>query len=182
VEDELTTTNCYNLEKGKTFILIRGGTSYVLAGKAGSSFALCIEAPDGEVCQGLTEDDIIAVSAPEGGPLEPAVMLIELVRLYRTPLVVLPAGHPGSGRLRYVVSAGDGIRLSCTIRRGTHPEQDILCGGTEFSGMSLKAVPRGIEISGISKDHSVSYLSYDFSLVHEVAVPGDPESPVRTME
>jgi hypothetical protein len=175
--DNETMTKSYNLPNDGTFILIRAGTSYVLAGKPGTSFALCIEAPDEEVCQGLTEEDIIAVSAPEGGPLEPAVMLLELVRLYRTPLVVLPADHPGSGRLRYVVSAGDTIRLSCTIRRGTHPEQDILCGSRELSGMCLRGIPGGIEVMGLTGDISVSYLSYDFSLVHETAIPADQISP-----
>ena len=160
-------TNRYNFPKDGKFILLRGRTSYVLVGKAGTSFALCIEAPDGEVCQGLSEDDIIAVSSPEGGPLEPAVMLLELVRKFRTPLVVLPADHPGSGRLRYVVSAGPSIRLSCTVRRGTHPEQDILCSGGEFSGMLLQAVPGGIEISGGQESFEVTYLSYDLLLDQE---------------
>ncbi|HTY14392.1 MAG TPA: alpha/beta hydrolase [Methanoregulaceae archaeon] len=170
-------TNSYNLPKSGKFILIRGGNSYVLVGKAGRPFALCIEAPDGEVCQGLSGEDIIAVSAPEGGPLEPAVMLLELVRLYRSPLVVLPADHPGSARLRYIVSAGQTIRLSCSVRRGTHPEQDILCGSSELSGMCLRAVSGGIEIVGISGEYSVSYISYEFSLLHEPLLSASPEYP-----
>jgi len=170
-------TNRFNFPKEGKFILIRGETSYVLVGQAGTSFALCIEAPDGEVCQGLSEDDIIAVSSPEGGALEPAVMLLELVRRFRTPLVVLPADHPGSERLRYVVSAGCSIRLSCTVRRGTHPEQDILCSGGEFSGMLLRAVPGGIEISGGPENYEVSYLSYDLHLDQESSMSPQFDTP-----
>jgi hypothetical protein len=157
----------HKLTKGGKFLLIRGKTSFILIGKAGSPRSLCIETPDNEVCQGLSEDDIIAVSAPDGGPVEPALMLIELVRLYRCPLVVLPKDHPGSGRLRYVVSAGDDIRMSCSVRRGTHPEQDILCAGLEFSGMNIAATREGIEIRETDGDYSISYVSYEFPIRYE---------------
>ncbi|HVP95235.1 MAG TPA: alpha/beta hydrolase [Methanoregulaceae archaeon] len=157
----------YSLPRDGEFLLIKGKSSYILVGKAGSPFSVCIETPDGEVCQGLSEDDIIAVSAPEGGPVEPAIMLLELVRLYRCPLIVLPGDHPGSGRLRYVVSAGEAIRMSCVIRRGTHPEQDVLCSGREFSGMSIHATAGGIEILGPSGEYSVSRISYEMSVLYE---------------
>jgi hypothetical protein len=163
----------YNLSESGKFLLIRGETSFVLVGKAGSRMSLCIEAPDGEVCQGLSEEDIIAVSAPEGGPVEPAIMLLELVRQYRCPLVVLPKEHPGSGRLRYVVSAGEAISLSCSVRRGTHPEQDILCAGQEFSGACLHATPDGIKITGISGNYSVCLVSYGFPLCYEETGTGN---------
>jgi hypothetical protein len=167
----LTLPDRYNLPKSGKFLLIRGETSYVLVGKAGSPIPLCIEAPDGEVCQGLTDDDIIAVSAPEGGPVEPAIMLLELVRRYRCPLVVLPKDHPGSGRLHYVVSAGETISLDCSIRRGTHPEQDILCAGEEFSGAGLHATADGIKITGITGDYSVCLVSYEFPVYYEEPEP-----------
>jgi hypothetical protein len=164
LQDGLTMPEHYNLQKDGEFLLIKGKKSYILVGKAGSPFPLCIEAPDGELCQGLSENDIIAVSAPEGGLVEPAVMLLELVRRYRCPLVVLPGDHPGSGRLHYVVSAGETVRLSCSVRRGTHPEQDILCAGQEFSGAALHATIEGVKITGINGDYSVSLVSYEFPL------------------
>jgi hypothetical protein len=169
----LTVPDRYNLPMSGKFLLLRGKTSYVLVGRAGSRMSLCIEAPDGEVCQGLSEEDIIVVSAPEGGPVEPAIMLLELVRRYRCPLVVLPKDHPGSGRLRYVVSAGGRISLSCSVRRGTHPEQDILCTGREFSGAGLKATTEGIEITGITGDYSVSFVSYGFPVRYEETGTGN---------
>lgn len=93
--DGLTMPDRYNLPKSGKFLLIRGETSYVLVGKAGSPISLCIEAPDGEVCQGLTDDDIIAVSAPEGGPVEPAVMLLESGTAVPVPSRGAAEGPPG---------------------------------------------------------------------------------------
>jgi hypothetical protein len=110
----------------------------------------------------LSPEDLIVVSAPEGGPLEPAIMLLELVRIYQCPLMVLPKGHPGSKRLRYVVSAGESIRLSCSIERGTHPEQDILCAAGEFTGMILQAVNGGVVMEGPEPDFPVSLITYSF--------------------
>ena len=109
---------------------------------------LCIETVEGEVVQGLDPDDLVAASAPNGGPLAPALMLIELVRRYGLPLVVLPKGHPGSRRLSVVLSAGASIRIACDIQRGTHPEQNVLCGADEFAGLVLRGVPGGVEVEG----------------------------------
>ncbi|MDD1712561.1 MAG: alpha/beta hydrolase [Methanoregulaceae archaeon] len=119
-------------------ILLEGPESFVLTGQPSVPFPLCIEYPEGECCQTTGQDDIVAVAAPEGGPLEPALMLLELVRLYHVPLIVLPRGHPGSRRLRYIVSAGSTIHLHCGIQRGTHPEQYLLCAGADLSGMVLE--------------------------------------------
>jgi len=150
----------HNLGPGSEYLLIQGINSFLLIGKAGKPLSICIETSDTEYCQGLSVDDIIVISAPEGGPLEPAIMLLELVRTYRCPLMVLPKGHPGSKRLRYVISAGDNIRLSCSIERGTHPEQDVLCAGGEFMGLVLQAVKGGIVIEGYGKEHPVSVFKY----------------------
>jgi hypothetical protein len=120
-------------------LLIRGSYSFLVAGLAGDRFPLCIETMDEEYCETVEPYHLIAVSAPEGGEYTPALMLMELVRSYRFPLVVLPRNHPGSRRLRYVVSAGPEIMLSCGISRGTHPEQHLLCSSPELAGIILKA-------------------------------------------
>lgn len=132
-----------------TLLLVRGKSSFLLAGNAGSCFPLCIETYDEEYCQTLEPSHIVAVSAPEGGSVQAAWMLIELVRTYRLPLVVMPRSHPGSRRLRYVVSAGEEILLSCTIERGTHPEQHLLCSSEELGGIHLHGTASGILVSGI---------------------------------
>lgn len=130
------------------FLVIEGASSFLAVARALRLLPLCIETVEGEVVQGLEPDDLVAASAPAGGPLAPALMLIELVRRYGLPLVVLPKGHPGSRRLPVVVSAGPAIRIACGIQRGTHPEQDVLCGADEFAGLVLRGVPGGIEVEG----------------------------------
>jgi hypothetical protein len=120
-------------------LVIRGGHSFLIAGLAGGRFPLCIETMEEEYCQTIEPYHLVAVSAPEGGDFTPALMLMELVRSYRFPLIVLPRNHPGSRRLRYVVSAGPEILLSCGISRGTHPEQHLLCSSPELAGIILRA-------------------------------------------
>ncbi|HIH03163.1 MAG TPA: alpha/beta hydrolase [Methanoregulaceae archaeon] len=130
------------------YLLFEGSSSFLVVARALRRQPLCIETVEGEVVQGLDPDDLIAASAPNGGPLAPALMLIELVRRYGFPLVVLPKGHPGSRRLGVVVSAGPAIRIACGIQRGTHPEQDVLCGADELAGLVLRGVHGGVEIEG----------------------------------
>src|SRR5512137_2078516 len=113
----------YPLEDG--FLLIRGNRSFLLVGKAVERFSLCIETSTQELCQGVSPGDVIVASAPEGGAIEPAVMLMELVRTWHVPLLVLPRNHPGSRRISRVVSVAPEIQTSCSIRRGTHPEQHL---------------------------------------------------------
>ncbi|MEI6292416.1 MAG: alpha/beta hydrolase [Methanomicrobiales archaeon] len=155
----------HNLGTGNEYLLVQGSNSFLLIGKAGTDLCICIETTESEYCQGLSPDDLIVVSAPEGGLLEPAIMLLELVRTYRCPLLVLPKGHPGSKRLRYVVSVGDIIRLSCSIERGTHPEQDVLCVAGEFTGLILRAVRGGVIMEGREKNYTVSLINYSFPTI-----------------
>ena len=49
----------------------------------------------------------------EGGETEPARMLLELVRRYRMPLLVLPKGHPGN-KLLFLVEC-KGFEPSCDL-------------------------------------------------------------------
>ena len=143
---------------GKDLLQIRGDHSFLLVGKAGSRFPLCIETPDDEYCQAVDPDDLIAVSMPEGGPIGQARMMLELVRRYHIPLVVLPKDHPGSKRLSMVVSVAPEIFLACDIRRGTHPEQHLLCSSEELSGLSLAGVPGGVLIKHLPHGVAVEQL------------------------
>ncbi len=131
------------------YLVLEAPPSFLVVGRALRRLPLCIETVEGEVVQGLAPDDLVAASAPGGGPLMPALMLIELVRRYGQPLVVLPKGHPGSRRLSVVVSAGPAIRIVCGIQRGTHPEQDVLCGADAFAGLRLSGVAGGVELEGV---------------------------------
>ncbi len=153
----------HHLPDTATLLLLQGSSSFLLAGKIGSRFPLCIEYFSGEICTTLEKDDIIAVSAPEGAALEPAVMLLELVRSHHMPLLVLPKGHPGSKRLRYIISAGPAITLSCGIQRGTHPDQHLLCSSEELSGLELRGTTEGISTGPLpAQVHArIVFLSVD---------------------
>jgi len=141
-------------------LLIRKDSSFLIIGKAQERFSLCIETSSDEYCQTVEPDDLIVVSAPDGGEQEAAAMLVELVRRHHTPLIVLPKDHPGSRRLRYVVSVGPVITTDCTIRRGTHPEQHLVCASGELSGMTLKGVKGGIEISNLPSGAGLTHFQY----------------------
>lgn len=129
------------------FLLIRGEHSFLLACKANARFGLRIETMEKEYSQTVDPDDIVVVSAPGGGPLEPAIMLAEFVRTYRLPLIVMPKDHPGSHRFSYLVSVSPEIHTSCTIRRGTHPEQGVICSGDDLAGLVLRGLPGAVELS-----------------------------------
>lgn len=139
-------------------LLIEGDSSFLLIGKAGERFVLCIETTDDEYCQTVAAEDLIVVSAPEGGPVDQARMLLELVRTYHMPLLVLPRGHPGSKRLRMVVSVGPEVYTSCEIQRGTHPEQYVICGSEELAGIRVRGVNEGVEIEGPLPTLSFGYF------------------------
>lgn len=146
------------------FLLIRGTHSFLLVARAGARFALCIETSDQEYCQTLDPQDLVAASAPEGGAIEPALMLIEFVRKFRMPVTVLPRDHPGSRRFSYLVSAGSEIHTCCNIRRGTHPEQHLICSSEELTGMILRGVDSGVEIIQMPDTASVCKVNYRLNM------------------
>jgi hypothetical protein len=127
-------------------LLIRGKQSFLIIAKVKNRFGLCIETAQDEYCQGVEAGDLVVVSAPEDGAIEPALMLIDLVRTYHLPLLVLPKNHPGSKRISYVVSVGPEIFTSCSIRRGTHPDQHLICSSEELAGISIKRSEHGVDV------------------------------------
>jgi len=147
-----------NWPLGDGLLLIEGAYSFLVIGRAMENFPLYIESCADEFCEGIRPDDLVAVSAPEGGPREPAAMLIELVRRYRMPLLILPKRHPGSKRLKLVVAVSDVIETNCGIQRGTHPEQHLLCSSDELAGIRLAGTPEGVEIAGLPPGTSIRYL------------------------
>jgi hypothetical protein len=102
-------------------------------------------------------------------------MLLELVRTFRHPVVVLPQGHPGSRRLHYVVSSAPEILLSCGIQRGTHPEQHLLCSSSELAGMVLQGSPGRIGVWNLP--NTVVPRLVQFSLSRGHPSPGTDSSP-----
>ena len=148
----------YPLEDG--LLLIRGNRSFLLIGKAKDRFSLCIETSTEEFCQGVMAGDVIVVSAPEGGAVEPALMLMDLVRTWHVPLLVLPRNHPGSRRVSRVVSVAPEVSTSCSILRGTHPEQHLVCSSDELAGISVRGESGGLEIGGLPAGITLQTVRY----------------------
>jgi hypothetical protein len=149
-----------NFRLDDELLLISGMHSFLLVAKNRIRFALCIETPTDEYIQGVEPGDLIVVSAPEGGAIEPAMMLIELVRLYHMPLLVLPKDHPGSKRISHVVSVAPEISANCSIQRGTHPEQHLVCSSDELAGIILKGTRQGVEISQVPAGISLKSIKF----------------------
>ena len=146
-------------------LLIRSSQSFLLIGIVREPFTLFIESSADEYCQYLKKGDLIAISAPEGGEIRQALILLELIRTWHSPLIVLPPNHPGSKRLKMVVSAGDMISLNCSIQRGTHPEQTVICSSEELAGTCLTSVPEGIELKFLPTEAKLFLIS------EEVLIP-----------
>jgi len=145
--------------KTDELLLTEGEKSFLPVGKAPALFVLCIETTDSEYCQTVEKGDLIIVSAPGGGPVTQAQMLLELVRKYHTPLIVLPKDHPGSERLRMVVSVAPEIHLKSEIIRGTHPEQHLICSSDEMNNLRITTVSGGINIEADEHDRDHLVLS-----------------------
>jgi hypothetical protein len=142
-------------------LLIKGEYSFLLVSRVNDRFGLYIETSHDEYCQGIDVGDLVVVSAPEGGAVEPALMLMDLVKIFHVPLLVLPKDHPGSRRISYVVSVGPEIFTSCSIRRGTHPEQNLICSSDELAGITLRGSGRTVDISPLPGGVSVRHVKYE---------------------
>lgn len=118
--------------------------------KASGTRRIFIETDEEEFIQFLDPDDLIAASCFSAGDKARTSIrcMLYLVRESGMPFLVLKKGHPASGRLPLVLSAGEKIVLSRCIVPGTHPEQDVLCGRGEMDGMTLRGASGVIEIEG----------------------------------
>ena len=145
-------------------ILIRGCSSFLLVARSREKFPLIIETDDEELVQGVYPGDLIVVSAPEGGEIPPALYHLEMVNTYHTPVIALGKDHPASRRLSYVISAAERIEMRCDIRRGTHPEQHLLCAADEFTGMILYAEEEDLVIENCREELRLSYMTWNLSL------------------
>jgi len=150
-----------NYALGDEVLLLRGKQSFLLVAKVKNRFGLCIETATDEYCQGVEAGDLVVVSAPEDGAIEPALMLIDLVRSFHVPLLVLPKDHPGSRRISYVVSVGPEIITSCSIRRGTHPDQHLICSSDELAGITLKRSEQGVDVFPLPGSIIPRHIKYE---------------------
>lgn len=126
----------------------RGGVIGVVKAGVGQWF---IETEEEEITLFTEADDLFVASGFGTGEqiVKGIGCMLYLVRDVGSPLIVLPKDHPASGRLKIVVSAGAKTTISCDITPGTHPEQDVLCGGGEFDGVRITGVAGGVRLHNI---------------------------------
>jgi len=153
-----------NVSLGNDVLHVKGHHSFLLVAAVQKDFPLCIETQTEEFVQGVHAGDLVLVSAPEAGLVEPARMLLELVRTYHLPLMVLSRDHPGSKRIPYVVSVGPEIQTNCSIVRGTHPEQHLVCSSDELAGMTFRGTRDGVDMGSLPSGIEVTRITGRFTV------------------
>ncbi|MDK2974351.1 MAG: hypothetical protein PWP08_722 [Methanofollis sp.] len=144
--------------------LIRGPSSFLLGGVARDRFALPVNTAEDVYFEPVRPGDLVCVSAPEGGPLRAAAMLLLLVRDHHFPVFALPKGHPGSAWVPMVISTAPLIALSCGIVRGTHPDQHLLCSSAELAGIVLRGGGGAVAVEGLPAGCTISCMGVDRAL------------------
>jgi len=147
--------------------LIQGSSSFLLGGIVRERFALPVNAVDDVYFEPVRPGDLVCVSAPEGGSLRAAAMLLLLVRDHHFPVFALPKGHPGSAWVPMVISTAPSITLSCGIVRGTHPDQHLLCSSAELAGIILRGRGDTVTVEGLPAECTISYICVDRALAAE---------------
>ncbi|HII07108.1 MAG TPA: hypothetical protein HA349_07315 [Methanotrichaceae archaeon] len=138
------------LEDGEIAYLCGKTGTLALARTLGHFFYL--ETESEEIVIFTDKDDLLVASTFEVGEKARRGLMCTLyqIREMDSPLIVLPKGHPASPRLKTVVSVGEKTRIKCDIQAGTHPEQDVLCGTSEFDGVEVFSIPGGAEIKNFA--------------------------------
>lgn len=133
-------------------LMLHGKSGVIGIVKAGTNNLFFLETEDEEIVLGLEPDDLLVSSGfdTRKTTLDGVKCVLYMIREVGAPLIVLPKHHPASKRLKIVVSVGHRTRINCDIIPGTHPEQDVLCGVDEFSGVEILGVPGGVEFRNLN--------------------------------
>ncbi len=131
-------------------ILVHGADGVLGIAKAAAKRQLFIETVDEELVMTVDADDLFVASAFDDTPamIRAIRCTLFLIRDIASPLIVLPANHPASSRLRVVASVGQRTTIRCDIQKGTHPEQDVLCGAQGLDGLEIVAIQGGAVLRG----------------------------------
>ena len=131
-------------------LFLRGVQGTVGIVKSGSRKQIFVETITEEMVMTLNPGDLLVASG--FGSFTTIARAVKctlyLIREASSPLIVLPRGHPASSRLTVVVSVGLRTVVRCDIQKGTHPEQDVLCGPVEFHGLEVVSTREGVSIRG----------------------------------
>ena len=134
-------------------LLVHGTKGTLAVVKVGNQKQFFVDTPETEIVLAMGAEELLVASG--FGTDEQIVnglrCVLYLIREVNSPLIVLPKNHLASKRLKMVLSAGKRIVLSCDITPGTHPEQHLLCGVTEFDGAEILGVEGGVELKGLDR-------------------------------
>jgi hypothetical protein len=118
--------------------------------KSGRARQIFIETTDDEIVMAVNADDLLVASGfcNDRTTTKAIACMLSLIRDAGSPLIVLPKDHPASSRLRVVASVGKRTVLRCDIEKGTHPEQDVLCGPAGLNGLEIVAAKGSVVLRG----------------------------------
>jgi hypothetical protein len=118
--------------------------------KSGCARQLFIETTDDEIVMAVSAEDLFVASGfcNDRTTTKAIICTLSLIRDAGSPLIVLPKDHPASSRLRVVASVGKRTVLRCDIEKGTHPEQDVLCGPAGLNGLEIVAAKGAVVLRG----------------------------------
>jgi hypothetical protein len=118
--------------------------------KSGCVQQLFIETFEDEIVMAVSAEDLLVASGFSNDSIttKAIVCTLSLIRDAGSPLFVLPKDRLASSRLRVVASVGERTVVRCDIEKGTHPEQDVLCGPAGLNGLEIVAANGAVVLRG----------------------------------
>ncbi|MGZ4902535.1 MAG: hypothetical protein ACXV3U_06855 [Halobacteriota archaeon] len=146
-------------------LLVHGADGVIGIVKSTCRRQLFIETVDEELAMTVDADDLFVASAFEDTPLMIRAIkcTLFLIRDVASPLIVLPSHHPAASRLRVVASVGKRTAIRCDIQKGTHPEQDVLCGAPGLAGLEIIAAEGRVVLRGAAS-FVLERIPFDFGI------------------
>ena len=131
-------------------LFVRSADGVIGVVKSGAARQLFIETVDDEIVMTVDPEDLLVASgfSNDRTTTNAIICTLALIRDSGSPLNVLPKHHPASARLKVVASVGKRTVLRCDIQKGTHPEQDVLCGSLGLNGLEVSSVEGHVVLRG----------------------------------
>ncbi|HYC19301.1 MAG TPA: hypothetical protein VEF35_01610 [Candidatus Bathyarchaeia archaeon] len=131
-------------------LFVRSADGVIGVVKSGAARQLFIETVDDEIVMTVDPEDLLVASgfSNDRTTTNAIICTLALIRDSGSPLIVLPKHHPASARLKVVAAVGRRTVLRCDIQKGTHPEQDVLCGSLGLNGLEVSSVEGHVVLRG----------------------------------
>ena len=131
-------------------LFVRSADGVIGVVKSGAVRQLFIETVHDEIVMTVDPEDLLVASgfSNDRTTTNAIICTLALIRNSGSPLIVLPKHHPASARLKVVASVGKRTVLRCDIQKGTHPEQDVLCGSLGLNGLEVSSVDGHVVLRG----------------------------------